>query len=130
MCLPLLLAGLALAGIATPARAEAASMSVAGTWQTLVPAAITSFNPSAAYPTKGAFTAWRRARQVILSHNPPDVACRPVPGDMRGPPHAQPEKVTGSRPDDQNRWAPDRRATRRHVVVGESDPAIGTLGKC
>ncbi|GAC1611220.1 MAG: hypothetical protein NVS3B26_22650 [Mycobacteriales bacterium] len=57
MRLPLLFAGLALAGIATPARAEVASMSVAGTWQTLVPAAITSYNPSAADPTKGAFTA-------------------------------------------------------------------------
>lgn len=34
-----------------------ASTPVQGTWQTLVPAAITSFQPSAADPTKGTFTA-------------------------------------------------------------------------
>ena len=57
MRLPLLLAGLVLAGVSTPASAAPAGGPVTGTWQALVPAAITSFDPSVADPTKGAFTA-------------------------------------------------------------------------
>lgn len=57
MRISLLLVGLLLAGAATPARADAASVPVTGTWQALLPDVITSFEPSGADPTKGAFTA-------------------------------------------------------------------------
>ena len=58
MRIPLLLVGLVLAaGVTTPASADAASVPVAGTWQAIAPAIITSFDPSAANPTKGEFTA-------------------------------------------------------------------------
>lgn len=48
-----LLLVLAMTGTAHASRPEA----VQGTWQTLVPAALTSFQPSPADPTKGRFTA-------------------------------------------------------------------------
>lgn len=51
------MAGLVLAGLASPAQADTTSQAVSGSWQTIVPAAITSYNPSAADPTKGTFTA-------------------------------------------------------------------------
>jgi hypothetical protein len=54
--LALLVVALVLAAPASPVHA-ARPEAVHGTWQTLVPAALTSFHPSTADPTTGTFTA-------------------------------------------------------------------------
>lgn len=50
-------AGIAVIALSCPAAQAAGTESVHGSWQTLVPAALTSFSPSPGNPTTGAFTA-------------------------------------------------------------------------